>query len=546
MVWVGPPLSLSSGLPLPWSLDKKASSIGISNKVFGEILMEEARNRRFVAVGTQPSNNVEKGRPLRVLPPPWMRRVVLCAAWPEGLQGRQQQQTVRSNRQSWVTGHRLLVAYLGFTDSQNVFFITMIDFDLPSIKTGLDQQLDRGIEIGGQKISWLAVVGARVFGKLVGHRGDYYQSQSPLPGSALPQHAFHLFVSYGAPFASHIDTHPAPRTVLLAHLFWGEDLLIVFAAGAFRSRKAQSRILAAASHQMGPFQMGIEHRLVRETPIPNSEQRALTSASFVQARAKASNHIQGLSREIICLLQLVILLAIFLAGTLARFLQRRSFLKPDRNTSRRIIAFLIVGEQHRRLHKPQAVQEVHMKRRRQRIALPSSAFDFPACLSNLGIVNSAHHRHLGIPVQILVDDRIEQSLRLPLAAREHLIIAAPVMVAPAQGADRAGNGPATKHARQGDGMFDSTLVAAALREGPLPSAVQEGVKLLNQHHYSPPFSPKTFLSVRTNWSPRFTFLTRVETIDSRSSLIPCTFSTRSMISVTWSGFPERRSTSCTI
>src|SRR5260370_29115974 len=359
--------------------------------------MEEAGNRRFVAVGAEPSNNVQEGRSVRVISPLWMSQIVGGAAWTKGLQCSQHQKAIGSYRQSWVTGHGLLVAHLSLADSQRVFFITMVNFNLPSIEACTNEQLARSIEIGRQEVSWLAIVDAGVLGELVGHRSDHYQSESPLPGPTLPQHPFYFFVSNAALFASQINPCPTPSFVVLAYLFWSEYLLVILAPRAAWSRKAKSGILAAASHQMGPIQFGTEHRLVRKAPVSNNDQWALAPASLVYAVTKASNHVQSLSREIVCLFQLPVLLVILLTGALARLLQGRGFLKTDRHTTRMLIALLIVRKQYRRLQETQAPQEVNVKRRRQRIPPPPGPPPPLAPLPTLRIPHTPHPRHLPIP-----------------------------------------------------------------------------------------------------------------------------------------------------
>src|SRR6185369_14662062 len=146
----------------------------------------------------------------------------------------------------------------------------------------------------------------------------------------------------------------------------------------------------------------------------------------------------------------------------------------------------------RRLQKAQPVHEVHVKGWRQRIAMPRRPFDLAANLSQFGVVKGGNHRALGVALEILIDNRVEQPLRLPLTTREHLVIGAPVLVPSAQGPQRARDGAPAKHARQSDGMLDSALLAANCGKRRPPSALEQGVKLLNQH-LVPSFEPKDIL-----------------------------------------------------
>src|SRR5438128_1998775 len=446
-----------------------------------------------------------------------------------------------------MTRYGLLAPDLRLPYTQNVFLIAMIHLDLPSIKAGLNQQLDGSPEVGCQKESWLTIVKVRVLGQLVRNRRDHDQPQPPGTRSPFPQNVFHFFVSQHTPLVPEVNPRAVPGAILLrAHSVGSEELLCIFAAPSFWGSKAQPRVLAAASQQIGAIQLGLEHRLVGEATIADHQEPAASSASRVQACAQVSNDLQRLKREILLLLQLLILLKLFLVCAFARLFKRRRFLKSHRNPARRIITFLIMSEQQRSLQKAQPIHEVHVKGRRQRIAMPRGACDLASRLSQFGIVNGGNHRTFGVALQVLIDYRVEQSLRLPAATREHLVIGAPVLVGSAQSTQRPRDGAAAKHARQSDGMLDGALLAAVSGKRRPPSAIKEGVKLLNQHDYSPPFKAKIFLSVRTKRSPRLTFLVRVETIDSRSSSRPWSLCTRSMISDTCSGLPARRSTSCTI
>src|SRR6266511_2163416 len=510
--------------------------------------MQEAGNRRFVALTAKEGNQIQQRRSFGVIAAPLgLRQIVGGAPWPGASQRRQQQQAIRSYRQGRLARHRLLATHLSLAHSQNVFLVAMIYFDLPAIKAGLHQQLTGSGQIGREEVSRLTIVSTRVARELIRHWSDHQQSQASLTSAALPHHTADFFEFDDAALAAKVNPGLGPETLwLLAHLLGSEKLLRIFAALAGGSGKAKPRILTAARQQVSTLQSGLEHRSVGEAAVTHAQQRVSAAAALVQTGAQTAQQSKCLLREIFLLAQLQILFVLFLTGTLARLLQQRCFLKANGNTARRIIALLIMWEQQRGLQETQPIEQIYMEGRRKRIALPTGIRDLLAGLAQFGVVNGRHHWPLGIALQILIDYRIEQALRLPTTAREHLIIRAPVAVAAAQCSQRARNGAAPEDAERSNGVFYGALTAAGLRECQLPTPLQERVKLLQQYHYSPPFRAKTFLSVRTKRSPRLTFLTSVETIDSRSSLKPCNFSTRSMISVTWSGLPARRSTSCTM
>src|SRR2546427_496743 len=181
-----------------------------------------------------------------------------------------------------MTGYGLLAAHLRLAYTQDVFLIAMIHLDLPSIKAGLNQQLDGSPEISCQKESRLAIVRARVLGQLVRHRRDHDQPQSHEPRSPLPQNVFHFFVSQHTPLAPEVNPRAVPGAILLrAHSVGSEELLCIFAATSFWGPKAQPRVLAAASQQIGAIQLGLEHRLVGEATIADHQEPAASSASRV-------------------------------------------------------------------------------------------------------------------------------------------------------------------------------------------------------------------------------------------------------------------------
>src|SRR6266542_651765 len=353
--------------------------------------MQEAGNRRFVAVAAQQGNDIEKRRSLGIASPLGVGQIVRGATWAKALQRSQQQQTIRSYREGRLPRYGLLAPDLRLSYSQQIFFITMIHFNLPAIKTSLDQQLGRRSQIGRQEVSRLAIVSARVRGKLVRHRSDHEQSQSASAAAAFPQHTLHLFILQQASLATEINPSSRPRTILL----------LVFATRAFRSGKAEPCIFAAASEQLNTLQSGLEHRLIREAAITDNQQHTSAAVSLIYAEAQIANQFQGLRREILFFFQAAILLALCFSGALARLLERRRFLKADRNSARWMIAFLVVWEQQRGLYEAQAINKVYVKGWRQRIALPAGAFNLLARLAQLGVVNSSHYRRLRIALEVL-------------------------------------------------------------------------------------------------------------------------------------------------
>src|SRR5207247_8527218 len=230
------------------------SSISVQNEVFSEVLMEQLRNRRFVYLTAQLGHDVEKRSSLRtVLSPLRLLQIMVRPARPKALQRCQQQQTIGSYRQSRMTRYGQLAAHLRLANTQDVFLIAMIHLDLPSIKAGLNQELDGGPKVGGQKVSRLAIVRSRVLGQLVRHWRDHDQPQRPSPGSALPQNVFYFFVSDHTPLAPQVNPRTVPGAIFLrAHPVASEAPLIIFPAPSFCVPRAQQRILPAATQHTRP------------------------------------------------------------------------------------------------------------------------------------------------------------------------------------------------------------------------------------------------------------------------------------------------------
>src|SRR6266567_1440297 len=148
-------------------------------------MMQQLGNRRFAAFFAKQGHNIEKGGSFRILSPDWMQKVIVSATRAKLAQSGQQQHAISSYGQSGMTGNRLGGTDLCLAHSENIFFITVIYFDLPAIKARLDQQLGFGPQISGQKVSWFTIVGTRMFGELVRNRSNHEQTQLAGASAAL-------------------------------------------------------------------------------------------------------------------------------------------------------------------------------------------------------------------------------------------------------------------------------------------------------------------------------------------------------------------------
>jgi hypothetical protein len=103
-----------------------------------------------------------------------------------------------------------------------------------------------------------------------------------------------------------------------------------------------------------------------------------------------------------------------------------------------------------------------MKGRRHRVALPEGRAYFFSTLGQFRVVKTNRNRSLRIPLQITRDNTREKLLLLPVAAREYLVIGAPVLLVPIEGAKRSGNGSSAQGARGCNGMLNRPVERALL------------------------------------------------------------------------------------
>ena len=146
-----------------------------------------------------------------------------------------------------------------------------------------------------------------------------------------------------------------------------------------------------------------------------------------------------------------------------------------------------------------------MKWRRHWIALPKHRLDFSTAFREFCVVKAYWNRPLGIPLEITWNNWRKQSVFAPLAAREYLVVGAPILLLAIQYTDGSRNRSSAQAARSRHSMFYGPVQSALLRKNIFPTAEQKGMQTLNKHYSCPPLTPKVFLSVRTNRSFRATF-----------------------------------------
>jgi hypothetical protein len=91
---------------------------------------------------------------------------------------------------------------LGLSDAKGVFFLAVIDFDLPAVEVDLKQGLGVVDEVGGKQISGVAVIELAALAFAVGCGRDDDDAQGLFAHAPLPIDRIDLLVAHDALFAS--------------------------------------------------------------------------------------------------------------------------------------------------------------------------------------------------------------------------------------------------------------------------------------------------------------------------------------------------------
>lgn len=142
-----------------------------------------------------------------MLAPAWERCERLISLDAEDLKGRQQYEAVAGDRESGMARASRRMADLGLADSEEVFFVAMLDLDLPAVVVGLNQQGGRRGEFGGEEVSRVAIADALPPLGTVGSGGENDQPQEASSGSMLPEDTGQEFAADHPITAGEVDSH---------------------------------------------------------------------------------------------------------------------------------------------------------------------------------------------------------------------------------------------------------------------------------------------------------------------------------------------------
>ncbi len=107
---------------------------------------------------------------------------------------------------------------LSLADTEQIFFVLLIDFDFPTIEVGLEHLNHIGSRIGDQQVSGLAIEPMPV--SVIGQRGDDDQAEGPALSAAPPENRADGLVTQLMRTAGGKDRGLLPGDgVIFAHLF---------------------------------------------------------------------------------------------------------------------------------------------------------------------------------------------------------------------------------------------------------------------------------------------------------------------------------------
>src|SRR5213594_673136 len=200
---------------------------------------------------------------------------------------------------------------LSLADTEQIFFVLLIDFDFPTIEVGLEHLNHIGIRIGDQQVSGLAIEPMPV--SVIGQRGDDDQAEGPTLSAATPENWADGLVTQLMRTAGSKDRGSLPGDgVIFAHLFRRAQIFTVRTSSSparlsFRQSR-QMNVFAGSSDQDGAFGQPTQHREIAIAGIDNDPQDTLGEIGHgVQTRTDLLNQEGTLSTEALLAAHLVIL-----------------------------------------------------------------------------------------------------------------------------------------------------------------------------------------------------------------------------------------------
>ena len=279
-------------------------------------------DRRFCDFLPEQRQQVQQ-RSTRTVGAPFRKsRTRRTAAWTKTAQASQKEQGIRSYCQRRLTRNGARRPDLRMSNAKDGFLISVVDFDLPSVKVALDQLPDWTADIGGQQIAWLPVIDGSIPRHLIGKGGNDNQPQFSSACSTPPEDRFDEFVTDAPSSLTQPDFTPEiPSPRRCKDILRREGLKCIMATAPFGRWKAQTCVLTAPGQQGNTIQRTLVKGTVAETRIADHPQNAISCIQLIELVTILSDPVHRFSRQIGGPAQTTILFPLLVAGSHAGLLQ---------------------------------------------------------------------------------------------------------------------------------------------------------------------------------------------------------------------------------
>src|SRR5439155_12877682 len=164
--------------------------------------------------------------------------------------------------ESRLMRNRLFRPNLGLADTEQIFFVFLIDFDFPTIKVSLEYLNHIRSRIGDQQVCGVAIETMAM--SVIGQRGNDDQAQGALLSAAAPENRTDGFVTQSMRTAGGKDGGVLPGNgVIFAHLVRSRHIFTVAAppstARACSRQSRQLNVFACSSDQDNTLDQLTQH-----------------------------------------------------------------------------------------------------------------------------------------------------------------------------------------------------------------------------------------------------------------------------------------------
>jgi len=160
--------------------------------------------------------------------PFWRRESTRRAVDAKGTGAGEQQDGVGCDSEGWCGGGAGRCTDLGLVESDDLFFISEVDFDVPPADIGSEDLLGIKVRVGTDQEGWLPVEDFGASRESVFQGSDGEETQVPMRSGGSPQHGGHALVLHCVDLASRVDLSGLPLDGRVeSELFWRHGFLAV-------------------------------------------------------------------------------------------------------------------------------------------------------------------------------------------------------------------------------------------------------------------------------------------------------------------------------